>query len=310
MNKDIFYGGLYGHLIGDALGVPYEFKVAREIPELSKIEMIPPDGCTKTYPVPEGSWSDDGALMLCLIESILDHGYFNIQGFCDNMVKWYSGGHNAVDGRLFDIGISTASSLLSLQKGMHTPFTSGGTTEGSNGNGSLMRVLPISILFHDDKEKLIANSIQQSIPTHNHPRSLACCVLYSLYASAIIEDRNIDEWDTALNNFEKLVRRDDLKFELDNILSFTELSGDGYVVDSLMCAKHLLDNYDNYEDIVRNAIAFGNDTDTTACIVGGLAGLKYGYEQIPVRWLDTLRGEDILERIVKQWEIYNERKRS
>ena len=73
--------------------------------------------------------------------------------------------------------------------------------------------------------------------------------------------------------------------------------GSGYVVDSLQSAVMLLTN-DSYEKVVKAAIRLGNDTDTTACIAGGIAGLKWGEESIPTRWLTALRGRDMVEPLL------------
>jgi ADP-ribosyl-[dinitrogen reductase] hydrolase len=74
--------------------------------------------------------------------------------------------------------------------------------------------------------------------------------------------------------------------------------GSGYVVDSLWSAIDCLLTTTDYEACVRRAIMLGNDTDTTACIAGGLAGLLYGYEAIPSRWIEILKGKGIVERVL------------
>jgi ADP-ribosyl-[dinitrogen reductase] hydrolase len=73
--------------------------------------------------------------------------------------------------------------------------------------------------------------------------------------------------------------------------------GSGYVVDTLWSALVTLDQ-DNFKDVIRSAIMFGNDTDTTACVAGGLAGIYFGYDQLPKDWLDQLNGKDIVENLL------------
>lgn len=66
------YGGIYGLLIGDAVGVPYEFHLPEQLPQIIDIDMIPPKNFSRSYPdVPIGTWSDDGAQALCLLASLL-----------------------------------------------------------------------------------------------------------------------------------------------------------------------------------------------------------------------------------------------
>ena len=65
-------GGLYGLLIGDALGVPYEFHLPEHLPPREQIEFQPPAGFHRAHSgVPPGTWSDDGAHALCLLASLL-----------------------------------------------------------------------------------------------------------------------------------------------------------------------------------------------------------------------------------------------
>ncbi|MNP25890.1 ADP-ribosylglycohydrolase [compost metagenome] len=60
----------------------------------------------------------------------------------------------------------------------------------------------------------------------------------------------------------------------------------------------ILQTCTSYEDAVKRAVALGNDTDTTACITGGLAGIRYGYEHIPQRWINQLRETDLVDQLL------------
>lgn len=89
-NYDNLKGGLYGLLIGDALGVPYEFHDAEEIPPYEEIEMTPPAGFQRAHVgVEAGTWSDDGAQALCLLDSIVTCGKFCLKDFSDRLLAWY-----------------------------------------------------------------------------------------------------------------------------------------------------------------------------------------------------------------------------
>src|SRR5688572_19198218 len=99
-------GAIYGLLIGDALGVPYEFKSPHELPPLDKIEFQPPAGFYRSHSsVPSGTWSDDGAQALCLLASLLECGELDLEDFAERMVNWAEKGYCAVDNYVFDIGI-------------------------------------------------------------------------------------------------------------------------------------------------------------------------------------------------------------
>ena len=83
-------GGIYGLLIGDALGVPYEFHLKDSIPPIEQIEMTPPDGYQRSHVgVEPGTWSDDGAQALCLLDSLIEKGKFDLIDFSDKLLNWY-----------------------------------------------------------------------------------------------------------------------------------------------------------------------------------------------------------------------------
>ena len=76
----------------------------------------------------------------------------------------------------------------------------------------------------------------------------------------------------------------------------------GYVIDSLIAAMWSLINSDSYETCIYKAVSLGNDTDTIAAIAGGLAGIYYGYESIPDRWIRDLRNIEFIVSICRKWD--------
>ncbi|MBI5542704.1 MAG: ADP-ribosylglycohydrolase family protein, partial [Deltaproteobacteria bacterium] len=149
-------GGLLGLLIGDALGVPDEFHPPDQIPRAELIEMSPPLGFSRAHPgVPLGTWSDDGAQALCLLDSLLHKKGLDLEDLGRRMLDWYEHGYLAVDGKVFDVGVQTSSALLELRAG--TPaLKAGRSDERANGNGSLMRVLPLA-LWHAGPDEVLAS---------------------------------------------------------------------------------------------------------------------------------------------------------
>ena len=102
---DRIQGGIFGLLIGDALGVPYEFHGPDAIPEPDQLDYQPPEGFPRAHPrVPPGTWSDDGALALNLLASLLDCGRFDAEDFGRRVVAWFERGELAVDRDVFDVG--------------------------------------------------------------------------------------------------------------------------------------------------------------------------------------------------------------
>lgn len=137
-------GGLWGLLIGDALGVPYEFKSPEGIPPLAEIEMEPPAGYPRSWPdeLP-GTWSDDGAHALCLLASLLYRGRLDLDDLGRRLLNWYDVGYMAVGGKVFDIGGTTRAALQRLRRGVPA-VEAGEVGENANGNGALMRALPLA----------------------------------------------------------------------------------------------------------------------------------------------------------------------
>ena len=300
---DKITGGLMGLLVGDALGVPYEFHEAFEIPEKELIEYQPPEGFIRAHgSVPIGTWSDDGSQALCLLASLLDNDRYVEEDFVNRLCAWSDEGYMCVDKYKFDIGYTTQAALLIYRLG-GTVEEATQDDERSNGNGSLMRVLPLALWHKGSDAELVDIACKQSKVTHGHIRSQMCCAMYVLWARYILKGYGDDAWNQADWWLRSMFAPDsDIITEYnDYIASRPHIGkGSGYVVDSLLSAKMLIDKYDNYEDVVKGAIALGDDTDTTACIAGGIAGIKYGIQGIPLRWTEGLRGKEIYQHIFRE----------
>lgn len=299
--RDKIKGGIIGLLVGDALGVPYEFHARESIPFFDEIEFEPPDWFRRAHAgVPTGTYSDDGAQALILLNSLLECDKFDAAHFAQGLVDWYDKGFMAVGGRVFDVGIQTASAILELKSGV-TPLLAGGTHEYSNGNGSLMRVLPLALWHQGSDLELIADAFDQSAVTHGHLRAKLCCALYCLWARRILQKAD-HPWESAVETLYKIFPEgtiENIEFEtrIFPIDVVFDVKGGGYVVDSLRAAQWANRN-NSYEKTVKAAISLGDDTDTTACIAGGIAGLIHGFESIPKRWSENLRGAELYEPLL------------
>lgn len=299
-------GGIWGLLVGDALGVPYEFHPPADLPLRHAIEMTPPLAFQRAHAtVAPGTWSDDGAQALALLSSLLDRGNLDLDDFGERLVAWYEHGYLAVDNTVFDIGIQTSAAIRNMLAG--TPAHAAGPQhEQANGNGSLMRVLPLALWHQGSDAELVWDAHAQSQVTHGHLRSQVCCALYCLWARRVIHEVP-DAWPSAVATLRTIyaplpqaqaelamhIRPDDPP----------DGRGSGYVVDCLHSARLALEA-GSYEAVVQAAIALGYDTDTTACVAGGIAGIRDGVGAIPQRWMDTLRGKEIvaplLDRLVQR----------
>lgn len=297
-------GGLMGLLVGDALGVPYEFHAPQDLPPQAEIEMTPPPGFRRAHVgVPPGTWSDDGAQALVLLDSLLAKGRLDLEHFAHGLTRWLHQGFYAVNSSVFDMGAQTATAINRLMQGIPAD-RSGPNEESRNGNGALMRVLPLVLWHQGDDDELAWLAARQSLPTHGHPRSQAACAVYCLWARGVLEGSE-SPWDAAA---EKLRRMDELfpKKEIELVLdpgNRSRTKGTGYVLDCLWSARRAVEETSSYEDCVRMAIAFGHDTDTTAAVAGGVAGLKYGRDAVPERWRVALRGKMLAEPLFGALEM-------
>ncbi len=293
-------GGLWGLLVGDAVGVPYEFHPAREIPPREQIDMFPPPGFSRSYAhVPCGTWSDDGAQALCLTESLIERREWDPYNLARKLLAWASRGYLAADGKVFDIGIQTGEALRRLSAGA-TPYESGLAGERNNGNGGLMRSLPLALLLEGSDARLVAVAHEQCAITHAHPRSQVCCALYCLWARRELEEME-NAWGRAADDLDALYGNSPVhQRELREVVlpaANEKPGGTGYVVDSLYSAR-LACNEESYRNVVTAAVALGNDTDTTACLAGGIAGIRFGWTGIPAEWRENLRGRHILDEVL------------
>ena len=312
MARERLRGGIFGLLVGDALGVPYEFHRAPEIPSPETIEMTPPLGFRRAHGgIAPGTWSDDGATALVLLESLLRLGQLDVADLGRGLVRWADEGWYAVDRHVFDIGVQTGHAIGALRAGV--PAASAGPSDSSaNGNGSLMRVLPLAMWHRGSDAQLAADAVAQSSVTHGHLRSQVCCAIYCLFARRLLDGMPpAHAWPAARAAFDAVYpagspEHDELVAQVFPDGAAYEIRGGGYVVESIRAAVSLTLAEDplDYERVVKGAIALGDDTDTTACIAGGLAGLVVGESGIPLRWRAALRGRDLVEPLVDALESW------
>ena len=301
--------GLFGLCVGDALGVPVEFRARYRLKEKPVTDMIG----YGTHNQPPGTWSDDSSLAFCLADSLC-YG-FNLQDIADKSCKWLYEAYWTPHGVVFDVGNTTRYAISRLKQGINL-VEAGGKDEYSNGNGSLMRILPLAYYLENTKENEKFEMVHQvSCLTHRHIRSQMACGIYVQFAinilrgdkpksayknmKAIILDFYAKEpYTNEFENFSRILQADISKFSND------EIKSGGYVIDTLEAGLWSFLNNGSYEDTVLNAVNLGGDTDTTGAVAGGLAGIYYGYESIPKNWINKIA---IRQDIIKLAKKLNER---
>lgn len=291
---------LLGCAVGDALGVPVEFR------ERGTFRVTGMQGYG-THNQPPGTWSDDTSLTLALADTLPPDGS-DLEPVARAFRHWYRDAWYTAHGHVFDIGNATARAIRRLEAGV-APEKAGGTDDWDNGNGSLMRVAPLT--FHprgrSDRTERFDLVRRVSSVTHAHPLSVTACFIYvemldriregldakRAYADlkdACARDAPFPAGNTSAR-FDRILKGDITRLGMDDIRST------GFVVDTLEAALWCFLTTDNYADAVLKAVNLGDDTDTTGAVTGALAGLAYGTAGIPAEWIDRLAGYGEIRRV-------------
>ena len=286
---------LLGVAVGDALGVPVEFTTRDQCKLLPVKEM---KGNGTHYQI-KGTWSDDSSLTFCLAEGLCNLP-FDLHQVADNFVRWRRENYWTARGSVFDIGNTTKRALQNIQNGEDLDRC-GLNDVHSNGNGALMRILPLVFYTRNMsiEDRFLWTKRVASL-THGHSISVLCCFYYLEFALQLIEGRSKGDIYKELQGDIPSFFRDKtaINQELDelNRLLMEDISAidekniysGGYVVHTLEASIWCLLTTENYADSVLRAVNLGWDTDTTGAVTGGLAGLLYGEASIPTPWLTDL----------------------
>ena len=312
---------LFGVAVGDALGVPFEFSSREEMEQKPATDMIG----FGTYNQPPGTWSDDSSLTFCLAEALANNGY-SLGSMASNFYSWRENAWWTAHNRVFDIGITTSRAISNLLKilqeenfqKLNKLKSSDSDYERENGNGSLMRILPLLFYIRGmDPIKQFDITWDVSALTHRHIRAGMSCFIYLKLAEKILDGENkndayqatrqivTDLWDkinfpeTERKHFSRIIQNDIRETKIE------DLKSGGYVIEVLESSIWFFLEKTNYRDTVLGIINLGHDTDTSAAIVGGLAGIFYGYEGIPEDWIKQIARkhdiEDLAERLAGKY---------
>lgn len=312
MNKsNIWLDGIMGVVVGDALGVPVEFKERQELRN-DPVETMRGYG---SFNLPAGSWSDDTSMTLATLDS-LKNG-FNCHDIMRNFISWIRQAEYPPFDNVFDVGNICYRSIAKYEL-LGDIEHCGCDKDYENGNGSLMRILPACLYFYQKQkeegmsdEEAIEHIHAVSALTHAHIRSLIACGLYYFMIKSILDNegtlmerlqmgvnagfcfyKSVDTDANELNYFKRIRDLEQFSF-----ISEDDIRSTGYVVDTLEAAVWCLINTDSYKTCTLQAVNLGDDTDTVSAIAGGLAGLYYGYENIPKEWLDTIQKREWIEEM-------------
>ena len=305
---DITKAVVLGHAVGDALGLPVEFKSRELLDKYPVKNMV----AHPTIDLPKGSWSDDTSMSLCSLDSLAKGG-IDFDDIMQNFAKWYYDSEFTPTGYTFDIGLICMDAIKRYKRGFE-PTKCGGTREYDNGNGSLMRIHPFA-LYLSRKDMPVEQKIdiihKASCLTHTHKRSQIACGIYAFILWGILDENDMSGAVSGLDNALDFYRDEpEISHYIDRLDNFEnksreDIKSSGYVVDTLEAALWCLFNSEDYKECVLLAVNLGDDTDTIAAIAGSLAGALYGLKSIPSSWLNTLVKKD---EIVEMCEKFSKNK--
>jgi len=296
---------ILGFAVGDALGVPVEFKKREALKKTPIIDMEE----FGSHNQPKGTWSDDTSMMLATMDSIGEKDDIIFENIMNNYRKWLDEKSYTATNQVFDVGIGTKRAIEKYKNG-YKAVKCGSSDYYNNGNGSLMRILPIalyaSVNNYNEKE-IVETLYYYSSMTHSHEISIMGCKIFCDYIKEIIEGNSPIE---ALENISNLDydKYYDCSYQYNRILSKKiiglkeeEIKSSGFIVDTLEATIWCIINSNSFEEAVLKAVNLGEDTDTIGALTGCLAGLIYGLESIPEKWINSLQNKELILKISEKY---------
>ncbi len=295
--RDRILGGMLGLAVGDALGLPWEFRRGDEIEWEFTGDMVGGG----TWGMPPGTWSDDTAQALALIDTLVSEGP-DPRAFLERLLEWYRLGKYTVDGMVFDIGFTTRRALEAFESGV-PPERAGARVPSC---GGLMRCFPIPVYTLCDRlETALDVAHRMCAATHAHPVAMMACGLYTIIVRGVFAGLSLrDAVAAAGEAVDKIyssgewagyARRFRYLESVERLASERPEEAECEASKMLRAALWSVLSTDSFEEALVNAVKLGGDTDTVAAIAGSIAGAYYGVNAIPSRWLSKLRGRSLVE---------------
>lgn len=304
--------GIIGLAIGDAMGVPLEFHTREELMRNITKEMKG----YGSHNVPKGCWSDDTSMTLATVDSLNQQKKIDTEDIASKFLAWFRKAEYTPTGKVFDIGGTTLKALAKYELKLDKAVNCGQGSEMDNGNGSLMRILPLiyycySKNFNEEETYQLVKTV--SSITHKHEISIMGCYMYVLFGMKLLEGAALEEAYTkikatdyskfsqdCMSRYDRIIKNDISKYDMD------EIKSSGYIVDTLEATLWTLLTTDNYNDAIIRAINLGHDTDTIGACVGGIAGIYYGLDSIENAWKEDLVKYNYIQDLCNEFnEILN-----
>ena len=257
MNRNKEKGMLWGLIVGDAFGSPIQFTSKDGHPWITEMEPCP------VFNLPAGYWTDDSSMALCVMDSFVRKGGYDLADIGQTFVRWlYEGYLSSKDGQAFDVGGATYTAGLALRRGS---LVNG--TEESQGNGSIMRFAPSYLIARALKRPEILHEVSDL--THASARVRAVVNRFA----AVLDEHMAGKRTTARSEFK----------------TREEVNNSGWAVSTLEAALWAFNTTASFEEGLIAAVNLGGDSDTIGAVFGQIAGAHYGFEAIPDRWVKAVK---------------------
>ena len=288
---DRYRDSLLGLACGDAVGTTVEFEPRGTFPPVTDMAGGGP------FELPAGAWTDDTSMALCLATSLLHCKGFDARDQMNRHTNWWQWGYLSSTGDCFDIGMTVCKALQRYMVSQDP--MAGDSSPNTAGNGSLMRLAPVVLQFAPDLQQVRHFSRLSSATTHAAPEALDCCELLGELLHHALTGMHKTRLLHAATSSDFSEKVNEIARGQYGSKPAEHIKGSGYCVESLEAALWWFDHTDTFEDALLAAANLGDDADTTAAIVGQLAGAHYGASNIPKRCLERLCMAGEIDRLAK-----------
>lgn len=304
--KDKIKGVIYGHAIGDAIGLGTEFL------DKNQIRSTYPNGFSDYSQMisdkhrsrwQKGEWTDDTDQMLCILESIIRNGRVDEKDVAKRIHDWaYSGGRG--------LG-NTVYNVVSSPKFMFEPHEVAkqiwiNSGRNNAANGAVMRTSILGVWEYSDLEKVKQNTEKIAKITHFDPRCIGSCFAVTSVISKLLQNQTdciklIDDaieitkaYDERIEGYLELSKNKSIE-----VLQLDETKSIGYTLKALAAGFWALQQ-DDFKRTIVQIVNQGGDADTNGAVAGGILGAKVGFAGLPQDWIDGLINKEKLDRLVDQ----------
>ena len=272
MNRNKAKGMLWGLIVGDAFGSPIQFSGKDSHPWITEMVACP------VFGLPPGYWTDDGSMAMCIMDSYVRKGGYDLKDIAATFGRWLEDGYlSSKDGMAFDVGGATEEAVAEI---LYSGSLVNGREE-SQGNGSIMRFAPSYLLAQKEGDPVkVMHEISDL--THASETVREVCDRF-----AAVLDEHLAGTRTKTGPGRELDR--------------AFVNNSGWAVSTLDAALWAFNTTENFADGLIAAVNLGGDSDSIGAVYGQLAGAFYGFDAIPDRWVKAVKTWEKVDALIERF---------